>query len=161
MTRRGSIVYYLTSWICGGFFLTVAMFIRETVSPTGMGMGPSGAGAALITTYFLVLIFCAFLSLVFAFLLRRLMSWLHAEKIWQWALAGTGLALPMAWGVRWASRAADLIGLQGAWRQVAVFLFLGVRGIAERHVLLALPAAAASSALLFLIHRAFRQESKS
>jgi hypothetical protein len=67
----------------------------------------------------------------------------------------------MAWGVRWASRASDVIGLQGAWRQVAVFLFLGVRGIAERHVLLALPAAAASSALLFLIHRAFRQESKS
>jgi hypothetical protein len=161
MTRRGSIVYYLTSWICGGFFLTVAMFIRETISPTGMGMGPSGAGAAIITTYFLILIFCAFLSLVFAFLLRRSMGWLRAEKIWQWALAGTGLALPMAWAVRWASRATDVIGLQGVWRQVAVFLFLGVRGIAERHVLLALPAAAATSALLFLIHRAFRQESKS
>jgi hypothetical protein len=161
MTRRGSLVYYLTSWICGGLFLTVAMAIRETVSPAGMGIGPSGAGAAIITTYFLVLIFCAFLSLLFAFMLRRLMSWLRAEKLWQWALAGTGLALPMAWGVRWASRATDVIGLQGAWRQLAIFLFLGVRGIAERHVLLALPVAAATSAVLFLIHRAFTQETES
>jgi hypothetical protein len=54
-----------------------------------------------------------------------------------------------------------VIGLQGAWRQLAVFLFLGVRGIAERHVLLALPVAAATSALLFLIHRAFTQETES
>src|ERR1700687_36503 len=161
MTRRGSLVYYLTSWICGGLFLTIAMFLRETISPAGMGIGPSGAGAAIITTYFLVLIFGAFLSLLFAFLLRRLMGWLRAEKLWQWALGGTGLALPMAWGVRWASRATDAIGLQGAWGQLAVLLFRGVRGIAERHVLLALPVAAATSAVLFLIHRAFRQESQS
>jgi hypothetical protein len=161
MTRRGSLVYYLTSWICGGFFLTVAMYLQESASPTGMGIGPSAVGAAIITTYFLVLIFCAFLSLLFAFLLRRLMDWLRAEKLWQWALAGTGLALPMAWGVRWASRAADVIGIRGGWRQLAVFLFLGVRGIAERHVLLALPVAAATSAVLFLIHRAFAQESES
>src|ERR1700704_5980303 len=104
MTRRGSLVYYLTSWCCGGLFLTLAMYVRETVSPAGMGIGPSGAGVAIITTYFLVLIFCAFLSLLFAFLLRRLMSWLRAEKLWQWALAGPALALPMAWGVRWAAR---------------------------------------------------------
>ena len=161
MTRRGSLVYYLSSWICGGLFLTLAMYVRETVAPAGMGIGPSGAGAAIITTYFLVLIFCAFLSLLFAFVLRRLMSWLRAEKLWQWALAGAGLALPMAWGVRWASRATDAIGLQGAWRQLAVFLFLGVRGIAERHVLLALPVAAATSAVLFLIHRAFAREAES
>jgi hypothetical protein len=161
MTRRGSLVYYLASWICGGLFLTIAMFIRETVSPAGMGIGPSGAGAAIIMTYFLVLIYCAFLSLLFAFLLRRLMGWLHAEKIWEWALAGMGLTLPMAWAVRWASRATDAIELQGAGRQLAIFLFVGVRGIAERHVLLALPVAAATSAVLFLIHRAFSREPES
>jgi hypothetical protein len=158
MTRRGSIVYYLTSWICGGFFLTVAMFLQERASPTGMGIGPSAAGAAIITTYFLVLIFCAFLSLVFAFLLRRLMVLFQAGSMWQWILAGTILALPMAWAVRWASRVTDAIGLQGAGHQIAIFLFLGVRGIAEHHVLLALPVAALTSAVLFLIHRAFEQQ---
>jgi len=158
MTRRGSLVYYLACWICGGLFLTVAMFLQETASPTEIGFGPSAAGAAIITTYFLVLIFCAFLSLIFAFLLRRFMSWLHAERMWQWALAGTILALPMAWGVRWASRVTDAIGLQGVGRQIAVLLFLGLRGIAELHVLLALPVAALTSAVLFLIHRAFEQK---
>jgi hypothetical protein len=158
MTRRGSLVYYLSSWICGGFFLTIAMFFQERVSPQGMGIGPSGAGAAILTTYFLVLIFAAFLSLVFAYLLRLFMGWFHASSLWQWALAGTILALPLAWGVRWASRVTDTIGLQGAGRQVAVLLFLGVRGIAEHHVVLALPVAALTSAVLFLVHRAFAAE---
>jgi len=86
------------------------------------------------------------------------MSWLHGERMWQWALAGTILALPMAGGVRWASRVTDAIGLQGVGRQIAVLLFLGLRGIAEHHVLLALPVAALTSAVLFLIHRAFDQK---
>ena len=161
MTRRGSLVYYLTSWICGGLFLTVAMYLQERASPQGMGTGPSGAGAEIITTYFLVLVFCAFLSVVFAFLLRLFLGWLRAERLWQWALAGVVLALPMTWAVRWASRATDATGLQGASRQVAVLLFLGVRGIAENHPLLGLPVAALTAAVLFLIHRAFSQKSES
>jgi len=161
MTRRGSLVYYLASWICGGLFLTVAMFLQERASPEGIGIGPSGAGAAIITTYFLVLVFCAFLSVVFAFLLRLSMGWLHAERLWQWALAGAVLAVPMTWGVRWASRATDAAGLEGAGRQIAVLLFLGVRGIAEHHPFLGLPVAALTAAVLFLIHRAFAEKSES
>jgi hypothetical protein len=161
MTRRGSLVYYLTSWICGGLFLTVAMYLQERASPEGMGIGPSSAGAAILTTYFLVLIFCAFLSVAFAFLLRLSMDWLHAESLWQWALAGVILSLPMTWGIRWASRATDAAGLQGAGRQIAVLLFLGVRGIAERHALLGLPVAALTAAVLFLVHRAFANKAES
>ena len=89
------------------------------------------------------------------------MGWLHAESLWQWVLAGIILALPMTWGVRWASRATDAAGLQGAGRQIAVFLFLGVRGIAEHHALLGLPVAALTAAVLFLIHRAFAQKAES
>jgi hypothetical protein len=161
MTRRGSLVYYLASWICGGLFLTVAMYLQERASPQGMGIGPSGAGAAIITTYFLVLVFGAFLSVLFAFLLRLSMRWLHAESLWQWALAGIVLSVPLTWGVRWASRATDAAGLQGAGRQVAVLLFLGVRGIAENHPLLGLPVAAINAGVLFLIHRAFSQKDES
>jgi hypothetical protein len=62
----------------------------------------------------------------------------------------------MTWGVRWASRAADAAGLQGAGRQVAVLLFLGVRGIAERHALLVLPVA-----VLFLNGGSSSRESSS
>jgi hypothetical protein len=156
MTRRGSLVYYLTSWICGGLFLTVAMYLQERASPGGIGIGPTGAGVAIITTYFLVLVFCAFLSAVFAFILRVSMDRLHAERLWQWALAGMVLSMPMTWGVRWASRLTDAAGIEGAARQIAVLLFLGLRGIAERHPFLGLPAAALNGAVLFLVHRAFR-----
>jgi hypothetical protein len=161
MTRRGSLVYYLASWICGGFFLTIAMFLQQRARPEEMGIGPTGAGAEILTTYFLVLIFGAFLSLLFAFLLRRIMVWLHADRLWQWAAAGVVLALPMTWAVRWASRAADTMDLQGVTRQLAVVLFLGVRGIAERHAFLGLPVAALTASVLFLIHRAFSQEVES
>jgi len=156
MTRRGSLVYYLASWICGGLFLILAMYLQERASPQGIGIGPTGAGVAIITTYFLVLVFCAFLSVVFAFLLRLSMGWLRAERLWQWALAGGILAMPMTWGVRLASRATDAAGLQGAGRQIAVFLFLGVRGIAENHPFLGLPVAALTAGVLFVIHRAFK-----
>jgi hypothetical protein len=160
MTRRGSLAYYLASWIIGGFFLTVAMYLQERAAPEGMGIGPSGAGAAILTTYFLVLVFCASLSVVFAFLLRLVMDWLRAESLWQWVLAGVILSLPLTFGVRWASRVADATGLQGGPRQVAVFLFLGVRGIAEHHPFLGLPAAGLTAAVLFLVHRAFSQKSE-
>ncbi len=158
MTRRGSLVYYLASWICGGLFLTLAMFLRERFSPEGMGMGPTGAGVTIITTYFLVLVFGAFTSLVFAFLLRFAMVSLHARQVWQWVVAGAVLALPLTLIVRWASRATDSAGLDGAARQLAVFLFLGVRGFAEQHALLVLPVAALNAAVLFLIHRAFAEK---
>ncbi|HWX38475.1 MAG TPA: hypothetical protein VNY09_04485 [Candidatus Sulfotelmatobacter sp.] len=161
MTRRGSLAYYLASWIIGGFFLTAAMYLQERAAPQGMGIGPSGAGAAILTTYFLVLVFCAFLSVVFAFLLRLVMDWLRAESLWQWVVAGVILSLPLTWGVRWASRITDTTGLQGAPRQIAVFLFLGVRGIAENHPFLGLPAAGLTAAVLFLVHRAFAQKSES
>jgi hypothetical protein len=158
MMRRGSLVYYLASWICGGLFLTIAMYLQERASPQGMGMGPTGAGAAIITTYFLVLVFCAFLSVVFAFLLRLTMRVLHAESLWQWVVAGTVLSMPMVWVVRWASRLMDSSGVQGVGREIAVLLFLGVRGIAENHPLLGLPVAALNAGVLFLIHRAFGRE---
>ena len=124
MTRRGSLVYYLASWICGGLFLTVAMYLQERASPEGMGIGPSGAGAAIITTYFLVLVFCAFLSAgVRVFAAAFDAAGCTRKALWQWALAGMILSLPMTWGVRWASRATDAAGLQGAGRQIAVFFF--------------------------------------
>ncbi|HTC62672.1 MAG TPA: hypothetical protein VK709_07500, partial [Candidatus Saccharimonadales bacterium] len=97
----------------------------------------------------------AFLSVVFAFFLRRAMRLLHAESLWQWVLAGTVLSIPMVWAVRWASRLMDLSEVQGVRREIAVLLFLGVRGIAENHPYLGLPVAALNAGVLFLIHRAF------
>jgi hypothetical protein len=160
MTRRGTLVYYLSSWIVGGFFMTMAMYLRERFAPQGMGIGPSGAGAVILTTYFLVLIFRAFFSVVFAFLLRLAMDWLHAEKLWEWALTGVIIGLSLGRGVFWASRATDAAGLQGAWRQVAVVLFLGMRGVVEHHTLLTLPVAGINASVLFLVHRAFSRKAE-
>ena len=124
-------------------------------------MGPTSAGAAIITTYFLVLVFCAFLSVAFAFFLRFSMRVLHAESMWQWMLAGTVLAIPMVFAVRWGSRVMDSSGVQGVGREIAVLLFLGVRGIAENHPILGLPVAALTASVLFLIHRAFSEQTQS
>jgi hypothetical protein len=114
----------------------------------------------ILTTYFLVLIFRAFFSVVFAFLLRLAMDWLHAEKLWEWALTGVIIGLSLGRGVFWASRATDAAGLQGAWRQVAVVLFLGMRGVVEHHTLLTLPVAGINASVLFLVHRAFSRKAE-
>ena len=89
------------------------------------------------------------------------MDWLHAEKLWEWTLAGFLISLPMGLSVHLASVATDASGLQGAGREVAVLLFLGLRGIVERHFVVTFPVAALNSMVLFLVHRAFAREDAS
>ena len=161
MTRRGSLVYYLTSWICGGFFLTIAMFLQERARPEEMGSSPER---------------------------RRRGNPYHVfSRPDFWCVSFGSVRVPAAANHGLAScgktvgvgrrgscpgsaadvghparpcAATDAMALQGLTRQLAVVLFLGVRGIAERHALLGLPVAALTASVLFLIHRAFSQKAE-
>ena len=87
MTRRGSLAYYLASWVCGCFFMAVCLFglPRPSQFPQPVILG-------LIYLYFLALFFGAFTSLLFGFLLRRIAAGLDFERVWQWILGGAILA---------------------------------------------------------------------
>jgi hypothetical protein len=92
MTRRGSLAYYLASWVCGCFFMTVSFVGSPKPSefPPHLILG-------LIYLYFLALIFGAFTSLLFGFLLRRIAGGFRLARAWQWILAGAILAPILVW----------------------------------------------------------------
>jgi len=153
MTRRGSLVYYLSAWICGGLFVTLAGYFGGSGFSPVMSQGLPGA--VFLVRYFLVLVFGACSLLVFAFLLRRAAVWLRLGKLWQWLAAACVLAVPMGLAIRWAAGLQQTSAGSSAWLR---FLFLlAAAEVSPYRVWLAIPVAAATSIVLFLIHRAFAE----
>jgi hypothetical protein len=87
VTRRGSLVYYLSAWICGGTFASVALWIvnSDVGSPIFV---PGRWGARLFSFCFAGLILALLPALLAAFLLRILARAARLRKSWQWALGG-------------------------------------------------------------------------
>ena len=96
MTRRGSLAYYLASWMCGCFFMALGFWtdIHWIRIPSSQG-GLSDVG--FLGLCFFGLILGAVPSLLFGWLLRKLVKIFHAERIWVWMTAGAGLALLLVW----------------------------------------------------------------
>ena len=150
MTHRGSLTYYLSAWICGGLFVTLAGYWNGSAGPVTLSRGLPGA--VFLTRYFLVLIFGAFLLLLFGFLLRRVVGWFHLGKLWQWALTGAILVVPVQFAIRWLLHTAHMGSLS---RFFMLPFFTAAGELAQYQAWLALPVAAATSGVLFLVHRAF------
>jgi hypothetical protein len=155
MTRRGSLAYYLAAWICGCFFISAAVWLKDLGNKPVQLVTLTGA-AGLLFFYFYGLLLGAIASLVGAFLLRRLMALARWEQGWQWALAGAILA-PL------------LIGALGAWWRHATWpaqpgprwlslLAYGPSVVLDAGLWLAIPAGAATAFVLYRIHRAFTQQ---
>ena len=152
MTRRGSLVYYLTAWVCGCLFMTLGVWLLGAWESTHWAPGFRGT-SGFLAFYFLGLIFGAFTLLLFAFLLRRLMRLLGWEHPWQWFLVGGGLAWLLVWGLGALRRVAEpaLSPVEFA----LIFLLGAPSAIHPRLVWVALPVGAATAFVLHLIHRAF------
>ena len=73
MTRRGSLIYYLTAWICGCFFMSLAIWIRDLWGST-VASPRSHEAFGILFFYFYGLVFGALAILIGAFLLRRIMT---------------------------------------------------------------------------------------
>ena len=157
MTRRGSLAYYLAAWVCGCLFMSLGAWLVAWVSANQNDLGMRSA-AGFLVLYFFGLIFGLFPSLLFAFLLRRIMTGLGAQHLWVWLLVGAALAYPLLAGLGWIGR------LPGRFARPEGFLWLllfgGYRGWPNAVFLAAIPAAAATSAVLFSVHRAFSQKTE-
>ncbi|HEV2420306.1 MAG TPA: hypothetical protein VGS59_01230 [Candidatus Acidoferrales bacterium] len=151
MTRRGSLAYYLASWVCGCFFMAATIWLGNGIRPT-----VPRTGGLLFVTYFFSLMFGAATSLLFGFFLRRTANRLRWNHLWHWLIGGAILApLLIALLGAIASSNAQASG----WR---VWLFLPLTGpymINGSHGwkswLLAAPAGVATAWVLFRIDRAF------
>lgn len=152
MTRSGSLAYYLAAWVCGGFFMSVTIWMGSALHPTR----PRTA-VLLLYIYFLSLIFGAVMSLLFAFLLRRVANGMQWRSTWQWLVGAAILAplLTVLLGTIASSHAAP----DSHWRN---WIFVPLAGTYLANggnrwmALLAAPAGAATAWVLFRVDRAFR-----
>ena len=153
MTRRGSLIYYLTAWICGCFFMSFAFWIQDLWQfPTVSQRSRDVFGVLFF--YFYGLIFGGLAVLIGAFLLRRIMALLKCKTPIHWALAGAILAPALigalgAWGLRVENKQQSI----GAW--LLSFLLVGPMMVVRAGWWLAIPAGAATGYLLCRVQRAF------
>src|ERR1700723_313619 len=113
MTRRGSLIYYLTAWICGCFFMSLAIWIRDLWGST-VESPRSREAFGILFFYFYGLVFGALAILIGAFLLRRIMTLLKCKTPLHWAVAAAILAplLVAALG-EWGMRTSGAAGRTG------------------------------------------------
>ncbi|MGB6429270.1 MAG: hypothetical protein WBF06_01695 [Candidatus Acidiferrales bacterium] len=152
MTRSGSLAYYLASWICGCFFLALAVWAHAATGGHSPLHGSSGA-SNLLTVYFFSLIFGFLDSIIGGFLLRRVAIVAHFARAWQWAAAGAVLApLEIYAFARWGDA---MLWQPGNMPSVWSFFVLAPMIVEREAAWLAAPAGALAALVLFSIHKAF------
>ena len=93
MTRRGSLVYYLAAIVVGCFFLAGLAELRQLGKPLSVKEVTTG----LVFWYFFGLIYASSTVLIFAFLLRRVTSWLGLKSTWLWIGTGAAVSIASTW----------------------------------------------------------------
>ena len=153
MTRRGSLIYYLTAWICGCFFMSLAVWTQDLWHATAFS-ARSRAAFGVLFFYFYGLIFGALAVLIGAFLLRRIMTLLKCKTPLHWAVAGAILAPVLIGGLgAWGMHASSEQNFEP--HRLLSFLLLGPAMVVQAGWWLAIPAGAATGFLLCRVQRAF------
>ncbi len=91
MTRRGSLIYYLSAWILACFFMSLLVWVKDLFAVT-LETPMSRSAFGLLFFYFYGLVFGAVAALVGAFLLRVVMAALKCKTPIHWAVVGAILA---------------------------------------------------------------------
>ena len=148
MTRRGSLVFYLAAVVVGCFCLTVALWLGGILGTYSLASELHGV-PGFLRLYFLGLIFGTFYAVLFAWLLRRLMTRFKCTSAWQWISVGAILPTVLIWVLGSFERIPWV-------RASVVGLFLaGPSAITQFGGWQAIPAGTATAYVLYLIHRAF------
>jgi hypothetical protein len=154
MTRTGWLVYYLTAWIIGSVLMSVGLWVPIPGTPSALNFSPP-SGFAVLVFCFYGLFLGAGPSLLGAFILRALARIAHWETPAPWVIAGTLLTVLEIFVLgRWGEKFAE------SWtkRPDAFFwLTFGPAGVLRAGWWLAIPVGAATSFILYRVHRAFRQ----
>lgn len=152
MTRRGSLAYYLAAWICGCFFMSASIWVKDMFGASLEAYSARGAGGLLLFSFY-GLIFGAVSAFLGAFLLRMLARLARWELAWQWTLAGTVLApLLLAALGAWGRHAQARPSAAPRWVSLITY---GPSVVLDAGIWLAIPAGAATAFILYRIHRAF------
>ncbi|HVA16891.1 MAG TPA: hypothetical protein VMV59_04160 [Candidatus Dormibacteraeota bacterium] len=152
MTRHGSLAYYLAAWVCGSFFMSLAIWLRDLAGPT-VGFISFRSAFGFFIFYFYGLLLGVVSALLGGLLLRRIAVLAKFRDAWQWVLTGAILApvLMLILGSFARSAAIQQTPLPG-WLNLISF---GPSVVLEAGLWLAAPAGAATAWVLYRVHRAF------
>ena len=153
MTRRGSLIYYLTAWICGCFFMSLAIWTRDLWNAETGPSSRSHEAFGVLFFYFYGLVFGGLAVLIGAFLLRRIMALLKCKTPSHWALVGAILAPGVVAILGLWGRHAGM-DEQGATRAIRIITY-GPKLVVDTGWWLAIPAGAVTAYLLCRVQRAF------
>jgi hypothetical protein len=161
MTSRGSLAYYLAAWACGCLFMAFAFWL-EIHWPSKASSEEMFRDVSFLGLCFFGLMFGAVPSLLFGWVLRRLLRLFGAENVWVWISAGAPLALLLIWILGSAGRLArDPRFLPYSALPIWPFLLVGPLAILEGTIWISLPVGAATASVLYAVHRAFAQKAES
>ena len=155
MTRRGTLVYYLSAWILGCFFISALVWIRS-LFPARMHVSISRSASGLLALYFFGLIFGAFAALAGAFLLRTVMTSLKCKTPAHWAFMGAILAPVIIVLLGISARRIERSQIPAM--QALILFTYGPRTVLDAGWWLSVPAGAVTAYLLCRIHGAFAQQ---
>jgi hypothetical protein len=154
MTRSGSLAYYLTAWICGCFFMSLAVWIKDLFGVAADNAFSVHSVFGLIFFYFYGLVFGVIAALIGAFLLRRVLAALKCVTPSHWAAVGAILA-PALIAILGLCGKHMRAGGQGGGVRVLRLITYGPMTVFEAGWWLPIPAGAATAYLLCRVQRAF------
>jgi hypothetical protein len=151
MTRRGTLAYYLAAWVIGCPVVALVFWLIESVQ-TG-----SASSSALLEICFFALMSGALDSLLFAFLLRRVMHGLGTRNAAVWSLTGAVLSFVLVFLLAWFF--GKLLGSmqQGPAYFLSSFVFTGPEAMWRSGWWQAPIEGAGIAAVLCLVDRAFNR----
>ena len=95
MTRHGTLAYYLAAWVIGCPVVALVFWLIESLH------AGSASSSALLEICFFALMSGALDSLLFAFLLRRVLHGLGTRNAAVWGLTGGALSLLLLFSLAW------------------------------------------------------------
>ena len=111
MTRRGSLVYYLTAIVVGCLFMAVAILAVAQITTPRWDFGRD-----LFLFYFLAISHGWLPALLYALLLRRVNGALRWNRSWQWMVSGGSVAILVI--IAWLFIPADWVGARFVMRSL-------------------------------------------
>jgi len=152
MTRRGSLVYYLSAWILGCFFMSAGVWIKDQWGFVKISRSvPEISGLLFFTFYGLIL--GAVPALIVGFLLRKVASLLKCKTPAHWAIFGAILLPLLVGALETLLRLAPATGERAEW--ILSWFTSGPHIVIITGWWLAIPAGAITGYFLGRIQRAF------
>jgi hypothetical protein len=161
MTNRGSLAYYLASWVCGCSFMALAFWLELQFSHS-TSLRVTFHGISFLGFTFFGLILGAVPSLLSGWLLRRFVKFFPAGGLWLWLAMGAVIAFLLVWClVALGQLLRDPRSLPYSALPIWPFLVVGPLALSEGRLWITLPVGAATAAILFAVNRTFAQQAES